>query len=179
MVTDTITALYRQSRQKHLPAFLRSILPPFPLIFVQPFLGRIVRNIAIKRPGLFRRIGEHKNKLFLIDPVDFPFVMLLRAHPDRPSLKIFRRDNLPSCDARIAGTFLTLLDMVDGRLDGDALFFSRDLSVEGDIEAVVCLRNALDDLEGSVVEDCADLFGPPGRHMLTLLRKIRNHDTEK
>ena len=65
--------------------------------------------------------------------------------------------------------------MVDGQLDGDALFFTRELVVEGDTEAVVCLRNAIDDTEGSIAEDTANLFGFSGRNALKLLRKAKNY----
>ena len=65
--------------------------------------------------------------------------------------------------------------MVDGQLDGDALFFTRKLVVEGDTEAVVCLRNAIDDVEGSIAEDTANLFGFTGRNALKILRKARNY----
>ena len=81
-------------------------------------------------------------------------------------------DAAPRPDARIAGKFLTLLAVADGRLDGDALFFTRELVVEGDTEAAVCLRHALDDLEGSIADDVADMFGPPGRAALALLRRV-------
>ncbi|PJB69832.1 MAG: sterol-binding protein [Alphaproteobacteria bacterium CG_4_9_14_3_um_filter_47_13] len=148
---------------------------PLPLFFLQPLLGRIVRHIAEKRPELFKRIGQHKNKKFLIDPVNMPFAMMLYPHPDRPRLKAVRRSSQSVYDARIAGSFLTLLDMVDGHLDGDALFFSRDLTIEGDTEATVCLRNALDDLDGSIADDIAVLFGLPGQVSLRALRYFRNH----
>lgn len=108
-----------------------------------------------------------------------PFALILRPDPDRPRLKAVRRHSGLAYDARIAGSFLTLLDMVDGRLDGDALFFSRDLIVEGDTEATVCLRNALDDLEGSIADDIADMLGPPGRMALGVLRRIRTHDHDR
>lgn len=57
-----------------------------------------------------------------------------------------------------------------------ALFFTRELVIEGDTEAAVCLRNALDDLDGSIADDIADMFGPPGRAALALLRRVGNHD---
>jgi predicted lipid carrier protein YhbT len=50
--------------------------------------------------------------------------------------------------------------MVDTSLDGDALFFTRELRVSGDVEAVVALRNALDDCDGSVLDSIASAFGP-------------------
>ena len=151
----------------------RSLLAPLPLFTLQPLLQRIVLHIIRQRPELFARLGVHAKKLFLIDPLNLPFVFLLQPDSLRPRLRARRRDDPVAPDARIAGTFLTLLDLVDGRLDGDALFFSRDLVVEGDTEAVVCLRNALDDLEGSIADDIAAYFGLPGCVALSILRRIR------
>lgn len=151
----------------------RSLLAPLPLFTMQPLLQRIVLHVIRQHPELFARIGVHKKKMFLIDPLNLPFVFLLQPDPVRPRLRARRRDYPVAPDARIAGTFLTLLDLVDGRLDGDALFFSRDLVVEGDTEAVVCLRNALDDLDGSIADDIAACFGLPGYVALSVLRRIR------
>jgi predicted lipid carrier protein YhbT len=145
---------------------------PLGLLPVQVLLGRIVRHIASRRPELFDRIGPHKAKRFLIVPTNLPYAMLLRPDPDNLVFRAVRR-SLPDYDVRITGTALTLLAMIDGNADSDALFFSRDLIVEGDTEAVVCLRNALDDLDGSVADDVAGLFRLPGRIILTSLRKIR------
>lgn len=153
--------------------FLRRIL--LPSLPFQPLLRRIVRRITEKRPELFDRIGPHQHKVFLIDPVNMPLAMILVPDPNRPRLKAVKRHKVPHYDAKIKGSFLTLLDMVDGRLDGDALFFTRDLLVEGDTEAVVCLRNALDDLDGSIADDVAEIFGTAGRATLATLRRIRKH----
>jgi predicted lipid carrier protein YhbT len=151
-------------------------MAPLPLFPLQPLLGLIVRKIAAQRPEIFDRIGPHTGKCFLIDPVNLPFVLILYPDPAAPRLRAVRRHNAPAFDARIAATFLTLLDLVDGRLDGDALFFTRGLIVEGDTEATVCLRTALDDLEGSIADDVAALFGPPGQAALALLRRARSHN---
>lgn len=162
-----------------LPRPLAHVVPAFlPLLLLQPILGRIVRNIARQRPELFSRIGLHKTKIFLIDPVNMPFAFMLYPNPERPRLKAIRRNTNTKYHARIAGSFLTLFDMVDGRLDGDALFFTRDLIVEGDTEATVCLRNALDDLEGSIADDIAAIFGSPGRVALKTMRRVRKHNNE-
>ena len=154
---------------------LRYILAPVPLFVLQPILRRIVEKIARERPELFNRIGPHKDKLFLIDPTNLPFAFVLKAHPEKPLFRAYRRKDLPETDARIAGTFLTLFDMVDGEIDGDAMFFSRALTVEGDTEAIVCLRNALDDMDGSVTEDTANMFGAAGRRMLKTIRKAHQN----
>jgi len=156
-----------------LPGLPRTLLAPLPLFPLQPVLGRIVRRIAGHRPEIFGRIGPHTGKCFVIDPVNLPFALVLWPDPANPRLRAERRHSLPAWDARIAGTFLTLLDVVDGRLDADALFFTREVVVEGDTEAAVCLRNALDDLEGSIADDVAAMFGPPGRAGLSLMRRMR------
>lgn len=169
-MTETIMPISGNFRFQNLPG---RILASVPLPTLQPALRRVVRRMAQRRPELFRRLGTHKDKVFLIDPVNLPFVLLLKPEPDQPLLRAYRRNALPRYDARIAGTFLTLLDMVDGRLDGDALFFTRDLLIEGDTEAIVTLRNALDDLEGSIIDDVADVFGPIARMALSALRRIR------
>jgi ubiquinone biosynthesis protein UbiJ len=53
-----------------------------------------------------------------------------------------------------------LIRLLDGRLDGDALFFSRDLMIEGNMEAVVTLRNAVDGAGIDLLDDLLSVFGP-------------------
>lgn len=128
--------------------------------------------IAKSRPEIFSRLEGHHRKWFAVDVTNLPFVLYLRPDPRRPELKAFRRSCAPPAQGRISGSFLTLLGMIDGRYDGDALFFTRELRVEGDTEAVVCLRNALDDLDGSVADDVAGFFGVPGRRLLGAARRL-------
>jgi predicted lipid carrier protein YhbT len=148
---------------------------PLPLPLVNFLLARLVRAISHNRPEVFRRIQGHHHKQFLIDATNLPFVICLRPDPLHPKLTAFRRQKAPDFSAKITGSFLTLLGMVDGRYDGDALFFTRDLRVEGDTEAIVCLRNALDDVEGSVADDIAAFFGLPGRKFLEIARRMEIH----
>ena len=131
-----------------------------PLPLLQPILTLIGTQVAKNQPDVFLRLGPHAKKSFVIDPTDLPFVMVLKPRPDAPSLSAWRRGEVPHSHARIAGSFLDLFDLIDGSLDGDALFFSRKLRVTGDTEAVVALRNALDDVDGGVVESITRAFGP-------------------
>jgi predicted lipid carrier protein YhbT len=144
-------------------------LAPLPLM--QTVLNRVVRKVPRERPELFRRLGLHQQKTFLIDPVNLPFLFTLKPMALQPELRIHPRTRTrPLHDAHIAGTFFALLDMIDGALDGDALFFTRDLLIEGDTEAVVVLRNALDDLEGSIIDDMTRPFDFVARRILSRLR---------
>jgi predicted lipid carrier protein YhbT len=149
------------------------LLGAVPLALIQPILDRIATNVARSRPELFARLGSQSGKRFLIDPTDLPFVLVLIPDPGKPILKAHRRAEKPAHDAAIAGTFFRLLDLIDGELDGDALFFTRDLQVQGDTEAVVALRNAIDDIEGGVMDSVLGSFGPlaaPANFVLSALR---------
>lgn len=153
----------------------RSLLASAPLL-LQPVLGRIVRLVAENHPELRPRLGDAAGKRILIDPVNLPFVLLLRLDAGRPELHAFLRGQQPSHDGRIAASMLTLLDLVDGGIDSDALFFSRELRVEGDTAAVVALRNALEETEGRIADCVAAGFGPfsaPAAGVLALLRSMR------
>lgn len=158
------------------------LLSAVPLAALQPILAHIATHVARAHPDLFARLGPHTGKLFLIDPIDLPFVLLLRPDAAQPFLRAYRRYEKPRHDAGIAGTFFNLLDMIDGSLDGDALFFSRDLRVSGSTEAVVALRNALDDFDGSALESVVAAFGPfskPVALAVSALRAMRtrsHHD---
>ncbi|MDE2029219.1 MAG: SCP2 sterol-binding domain-containing protein [Alphaproteobacteria bacterium] len=150
----------------------KHLLRPVPAWVYTPFLQRAAGHIARKHPRLFRRLGPHSHKNFLIQFTNLPFVLLLQPHPGHVRIEVFRDARHVEYDAKISGSFLDMLRLLDGRMDGDAIFFSRALRVEGDTEAVVSLRNALDDVEGSIAGDVADLFGAPGRAGLSFLRRI-------
>lgn len=156
-------------KYRDIPAMM---LRPVPVVFYQPALRRIVRHIARRHARLFDRLGIHSRKAFLIDPTNAPFVLLLRPDPQVPELTAHRDATGLDYQAKISGSFVRLLRLLDGREDGDAIFFSRHLKVEGDTEAVVSLRNALDDVEGSVAEDVAQLFGVPGKIGLSVFRRL-------
>lgn len=144
---------------------------------LQPVLSRIVRRVAARRPALFARLGPHQTTDFLIDPIELPFALHLRPDPAALVFRAVPRDIAPQAGATIRGRFLLLLELVDSEEDGDAAFFSRDLEVTGDTEAVVRLRNALDDMDGSLAEETAAMFGSPGRAILARLRREYSSDT--
>ena len=59
------------------------------------------------------------------------------------------------------GSLEAMLALLEARVDGDALFFTRELIViAGDTAAVVTLRNILDRETISVLDEASSLFGP-------------------
>lgn len=151
------------------PRGFARLMPPVPLFALQPLLGHIVTTIAKRHPELITRLGDNCRKSFLIDPQTLPFFLLLQPNPDRPRLKAYNRGRDIEHDVYISGSLLTLLRMIDGQSDSDALFFNRDLTIIGDTEAVVALRNALDNLDSTLADDVAACFGPLSRPMRAVI----------
>lgn len=153
---------------------LRKLLArPVPIFVIQIVLSKCINTIAKNNPRIFTRLGIYSQKCFLIAPTDMPFSLFLRANPQRPELLVRRTDS-EHWDAKISGTFMNLLKLVEARIDGDALFFSRQLVIEGDTEAVVALRNALDDMDSTIIDEAAKAFGKPGTLGLKFARKLED-----
>ncbi len=127
-----------------------------------------------RHPEMFDRLGEYGQVNFLIDPIDLPVVFIMRPDPEAPLLTPHGRDAIPEWGAAIRGPLPRLISMVNGREDGDALFFSRDIVIEGDTEAVLALRNAIDDADIDLFEEITALLGPFGR-IIASLRNRTGH----
>jgi predicted lipid carrier protein YhbT len=142
------------------PAPLACFLRVAPLAPLRLACDRLVVSLTKRRPRLFERLGEHVSKSVTIDPTDLPIAFRLSPDPERPRLEVARAFDADMSDARIAGPLAALLGLIHGAYDGDALFFSRDLVIEGDTALVVALRNALDNEELNLSDEAAALFGP-------------------
>lgn len=144
-----------------------AFLPRGPL---QMLLRRLSGRIANSHPAILERLGPYAGHRFLIQPTDLPLAFML--HPARAERMIEVVGSVAAArwDSRIAGPIAALLGLMHGLYDGDGLFFSRDLAVEGDIEGVLALRNALDDAELDLFSELLCAFGAPGRFMLPALR---------
>ena len=66
-----------------------------------------------------------------------------------------------------------------GAFDGDALFFSRDLVIEGDTAAVLALRNAIDDAELDLSAEAQAMSGPFAAPVQTADRAGRGADRRR
>jgi O2-independent ubiquinone biosynthesis accessory factor UbiT len=160
----------------HLPSFVSNATGVLPLLPLEIIVRRLLDNAMVARPSFAERLGEHAGRTFVIDPVDCPFVFLMKPGKGRSELRVMRRAEARNYDARIAAPLVVLLGMIDGTYDGDALFFSRDLTIEGDTEAVLALRNAIEnaDLDPSTVLGLPkSLQGPVNRASRMLFIRLR------
>lgn len=150
-------------------AWLLSGLPLAPLSLL---LGRVIASAVAHHAALFARLGPEAEKRFLLDPVDLPMAFLLRPSRAGPRLEALSRSAARPWDCRIAGRLAALLGLIHGTYDGDALFFSRDLTIEGDTAAALALRNALDDAEIDLLDELLRSLGPAGAALNPGLRTI-------
>ena len=170
----------------HLPGFFTaaaSVLPVKPLAFL---LSRLAASVADGRPGLADRLGTYAGKTIAVTPADLDLVFLVTFQSGKPAVEVVRTHEFWRSDARVSGPLLALIDLVEGRTDADALFFSREITIEGDMEAVLALRNALDaeglDLMAEAFRPLGPLAGGmsrAGRNALQLFRdRLKAHPQE-
>ncbi|MEH0070021.1 SCP2 sterol-binding domain-containing protein [Pannonibacter sp. Pt2-lr] len=156
-----------------IPPFLAlglRLAPAAPAAFV---LTGAARQIVARHPGLMTRLGTYRHCRFALTASDVPltFLMDLSQEP----LTITLHATPPAADARITGKLAALVGLVHGVWDGDALFFSRDLTIEGDTSAALALRNAIDDAELDLGAEIARLTGPlagAASRMIALLQSM-------
>ena len=154
-----------------LPRPLCLFVDRLPLALLQKLVDAVFQRALQQHPGVFDRLGEEARKSFSFAPSDLGLAFVI--HPAQRRIKTFRRADAPRCDASVAGPMLTLLALLEGQIDGDAVFFSRSLTVTGDMEAMLALRNALDDCGFDLPTDLSGMAGPlagPVRQMAEMVR---------
>ncbi|MCC5991791.1 MAG: SCP2 sterol-binding domain-containing protein [Rhodobacteraceae bacterium] len=133
----------------------------------------MARRILQAHPEILSRIDKYQSKGFALDITDLPFA--LHLDPARAAVRAWPRGAAPPADARISGTLAGFLAMLHGVEDGDTLFFSGALQIEGDMSAVLALRNALDDAEldlGAEVQRALPMLAPPLRAAIARFERL-------
>ncbi len=131
-----------------------------PTEILQPIADGMARRLQDRHPGVFERLNPLGPRRFLIDVVDLPWTFLLSVAESEGAVTVLRKDTNEAADATIRAPLKVLFGLLDGSIDGDAMFFTRDMTFEGDTEAVVALRNALDGADIDLIADLAESLGP-------------------
>lgn len=137
----------------------------------------LLQLLAARHPRAFAAFRAMPDACLLIEPVDTPVAFLLRVGPNL-SLRAIRRgvaqpgnrDGAATADAVVRGPYARLLDLLEGRIDGDALFFRRELTIAGDTALILALRNTLDGEEMDLLADAMSVAGPLARALPVLRR---------
>lgn len=120
-------------------------------------LDRFLRLLAGRHPRAFATLRGMRDARLLIDPVDAPAAVMLHLGP---ALSLRVCDRGAEADAAVRGPCSQLLDLMEGQIDGDALFFRRELTIEGDTALILELRNTLDGEEIDLLSDIATAAAP-------------------
>lgn len=144
------------------------LLPTYPLAW---FLQRIVAAFCRLHPGVPERLSDYAGRQLFIDPSDLPIAFILTLTSGTPQIAVVGQEEsaTESLDASVRGSLTDLTALLEGEVDGDALFFSRHLQITGDMELVLALRNALDDARVDLRQLIGETFGraaPFGRPAL-------------
>jgi Putative lipid carrier protein len=165
-VSAMMDAQFRPGAKPMTPPFspvllLGLALKPVRPAVLQPVFDALLRMVRRRHPDILDRLESFRDKVVCIDPVDLPFVLLLEPDPEDPRLTVRRLVDADEVHATIRGPLETLIALAEGKVDGDALFFSRQLQIEGDTEVVVALRNAIDGAGIDLVADLTSVLGSP------------------
>ncbi len=144
----------------HLPRLMGVALVPVPPRVLEVALQRLVHAILQRHPNLLDRLERRAVRRIGIAPIDLPFAVILEPQDNLLTLRVVRQLDPGIVHARIRGPILALIGLVDGSYDGDALFFSRDITIEGDIQSVLALRNAIDDAQIDLWHAATGWAGP-------------------
>ncbi len=144
----------------------------FPSLLARAFIGAAPRPAldfgaaallaAMRRnhPQLFAVLAECRQTRVLVELTDPPRRFLLQFGGGVPSLRVADDAGAIAADAGLKGGLEAMMALLEARVDGDALFFTRELTVSGDAAALVTLRNILDRETISVLDEASSLFGP-------------------
>lgn len=143
------------------------VLAPLPL--VEAIANLAYQRVLSRHPLLFERLDSYGERRFGFVPTDFPFAFIARPADGRISVR--RKPLREAVDVCVDAPFGMLLALLQGKADGDALFFARDIQVEGDMEALLALRNSLDDARVDLVDDVLGKGSP----LAPLIRTVMSH----
>jgi predicted lipid carrier protein YhbT len=122
----------------------------------------LMRRLGRAHPRLFRTHARHEPCTIGIEPTDLAHRFVLRFG-GTPVLLVPVLTFEQPMNACVRGPLATLVGLLEGRLDSDALFFSREIVITGDMEAIISLRNALERETVNVFKAAISLFGPVER----------------
>jgi Putative lipid carrier protein len=141
-----------------IPPIVSAPLHLVPITVIERVTRIVFSKVLAEHPDLFTRLGSYREKRFAFRPTDLPIAFVV--DPSRPSLSVLRKSDDAKADCTVEATIVHLLSLLEGRCDADALFFAREITVTGDMEAMLALRNALDDSLIDLPTELGKLAGP-------------------
>lgn len=140
-------------------ALLRGAATVLPRALLARIAAAVMRGLDRTHPKLLANLARLEPAVVHIAPTDLPYRFALAVGRAPVTLAIIDCGPVVA-DAEVTATVATLVDLLEGRIDSDTLFFRRDLVISGNTEVVVGLRNVLDREEISLAAELGALCGP-------------------
>jgi len=161
---------------------LRAALRMMPAPLVQKAIDALIKNMRDEHPALFKNLKRLPAAAVLIAPSDLIHRFKLSYGKKGIALTVLTEEEDLDFDAQIKGSLEGLLNLLEGRADGDRLFFSRDLEISGDTAVIVALRNTLDREEINLLKDMTAPLGPfakPAQVAAEILETLARHARDR
>ena len=156
-------------RSRPLAAATLSLIPGPVLARLTVLLNRAMRRRHPKLVDNFARLDPAVVHVF---PADMPHRFAIEFGGGKMNVRVLLKDAPNPPDAEIRGNLMALIDLLEGRIDGDAMFFSREIEITGSTAVIVAVRNTLDREEILITDEIAAIFGPLERPARRIAHRI-------
>ena len=156
-------------RSRPLAAATLSLIPSPVLARLTVLLNRAMRR---RHPRLVDNFARLDPAVVHVFPSDLPHRFAIEFGGGRMDVRVLPDDGPGQPDAEIRGNLMALIDLLEGRIDGDAMFFSREIEITGSTAVIVAVRNTLDREEIVITDEIAALFGPFERPVRRIAQRI-------
>lgn len=127
---------------------------------LQNAINRLTKLFIQKHPKVITKMAEYTPARLVLIPSDMPFCFFVEFTKDNMQINIIDQNAFDGKNLTCITASLELfIKMLEGNLDGDALFFSRQLTVAGDTTIIVALRNILEAENVNIKTDIDETFG--------------------
>lgn len=134
-----------------------------PAPVLTPFVRRLNHMMRRRHPDLVAAFAALDPAVVYVCPTGLRHRFALAFGGGQLEIRVMAASDNSTAQAVIKGELAILFDLLEGRYDGDAMFFTRDLQITGDTAVIVALRNTLDREEIDLRKEVAALFGPLAR----------------
>lgn len=146
-------------------------LVPAPIL--SRLVPRLTRSMRRRHPRLVAAFSKLDPAVIHIEPHSMRHRFAIAFGGGRMGLSLLPVGDRSRADAIIRGNLTTLIDLLEGRIDGDSMFFARDIEITGDTAVAVAVRNTLDREEIVLRDEIAAMFGPMERPVRRIARRFK------
>jgi predicted lipid carrier protein YhbT len=140
-------------------ALLRGAATVLPRPVLTRVANAVVRGFDRSHPKLLHNLARLDRAVIYVAPTDLPYGFALGVGCNPVTLTLVER-RPAGTDAEVSASIAVLVDLLEGRIDSDTLFFRRDLVISGNTAVIVGLRNVLDREELRLTDELGALCGP-------------------